>query len=81
MLFTRATNFDHNSVHLYTKTGSEIERVTEHKYLGIWLDEDFSFKYHINELILKLRQKIGFLYRNKSWIMVISSIDMLLPQL
>lgn len=38
------------------KTGSEIERVTVYKHLGVWIDENFSF--HINELILNLRHKI-----------------------
>lgn len=33
---------------------------------SIRLDEIFTFKYHIENLIIKLRQKVGFLYRNRS---------------
>ena len=41
-----------------------IERVTKYKYLGIWLDEKITFKYHIDKLACNLRQKIDFFYRN-----------------
>ena len=56
---------NNNGLHLNTFSRSPIERVTEYKYLGIWLDEKLTFKYHISDLATKLRQKIGFLYRNK----------------
>ena len=46
--------------------GADIERVTEYKYLGIWIDEKLTFKHHIELLAGKLRQKIGFLYRNRA---------------
>ena len=49
-----------------TLTGSSIERVTEYKYLAIWLDDKLTFKSHINKLVGKFRQKLGYLYRNKS---------------
>ncbi len=35
-------------------------------YLGVWIDEDLTFKHHVNNLVTKMRQKIVFLYRNKS---------------
>lgn len=34
--------------------------------LVIWLDEKLTFKPHIDKLVLKSRQKIGFLYRNRT---------------
>ena len=49
-----------------TKNGTNIERVMVYKYLGIYTDENISFKHHISNLASKLRQKIGFFYRNKS---------------
>ena len=66
MLFTRAKNVDYNSLHINAVNGDSIERVAQYKYLGIWLDEKLSFKFHIADLTTKLRQKIGFLYRNKA---------------
>ena len=60
MVFTR------DNLAIISSSGSSIERVSEYRYLGIWLDEKLSFKFHIENLITKLRQKIGFLYRNKA---------------
>ena len=65
MLFSRARNASTDNLHLSTLSGSCIERVTEYKYLGVWLDEKLTFKYHVDILAFKLRQKVGFLYRNK----------------
>ena len=53
-------------MHITTTNRSEIEKVAEYKYLGIWLDEKITFKYHIDKLACNLRQKIGFFYRNIS---------------
>ena len=47
-------------------TGHNIERVSENKYLGIWLNQKLTFKFHNNILVSKLRQEIGYLYRNRS---------------
>ena len=65
MIFSRAQNINYDFLHINTFNGSPIERVTEYKYLGIWLDDQLTFKYHISDLTTRLRQKIGFLYRNK----------------
>uniref|UniRef100_A0A0E9XHX0 Uncharacterized protein n=1 Tax=Anguilla anguilla TaxID=7936 RepID=A0A0E9XHX0_ANGAN len=72
MLFTRAKNIDYNSLHISTANGSNIERVTEYKYLGIWFDEKLTFKYHIDNLVSKLWQKLGFFYRNRTSFPMIS---------
>jgi hypothetical protein len=42
-----------------------ILRVSEFKYLGIWLDETLSFETHILKLIAKLNPRIHFLLRLK----------------
>ncbi len=36
-----------------------------HPYLGIWLDERLGFNIHIENLLKKLRPKLGFLFRIK----------------
>ena len=41
----------------FTKNGFLIERVTEYKYLSIWIDDKLTFNFHI---------KIGYFYRNKT---------------
>ena len=66
MVFTRAQHVDYSKLFIKTLKESHIERVSEYKYLGIWLDDKLTFKLHIDTLASKLRQKIGFLYRNKS---------------
>ncbi|KAJ8245109.1 hypothetical protein GJAV_G00275360 [Gymnothorax javanicus] len=66
MLFTNAKNIHPDSLCITTANGSSIERVSEYKYLGIWIDHKFNFKFHIGNLVTKLHQKVGFLYRNKS---------------
>lgn len=48
-----------------TRNGTNIERVTEYKYLGIWIDEKLTFKCRVSKLVSSLRMKIGFLCRNR----------------
>ena len=66
MLFSRAREIDFNSLRIITSSGCNIDRVTEYKYLGIWLDDKLTFKHHVDNLTCKLRQKIGFFYRNSA---------------
>ena len=66
MIFSRANEIDFSSLRITTLNGGNIDRVSEYKYLGIWLDDKFTFKYHIDNLACKLRQKIGFFYRNRA---------------
>ena len=83
MVFSRARKVYFMKLHILTVDGSLIERVTEYKYLELWLDE-LSFKFHIDCLAYKLRQKVGFLYRNKSsfpmisWKRVVEAVSVLL---
>ena len=65
MLFSMAKRVDFTKLLISTVDGSTIERVTEYKYLGFWLDEKLSFKTHVVNLASKLRQKVGFLFRNR----------------
>ena len=69
MLFSRARDIvdvdtAENDLHVATLNGHSIERVSQYTYLGIWLDQKITFKFHIDTLVRKLRQKIGYLYRN-----------------
>lgn len=49
-----------------TTQGAEIEIVTSYKYPGIIIDQNLSFKTHIEDLVSKLRIKLGFLLRDRS---------------
>ena len=65
ILFSNKTKTE-TSGPILSLSGAHIEQVSTYKYLGIWLDEDFSFKTHITNLAKKIKPKIGFLYRNRS---------------
>ena len=65
IIFTKARSTDFNSLKLCSRNGTALERVTSYKYLGIWVDEKLDFKPHVNQLVKKLRIKLGFLYRNR----------------
>ena len=65
MIFSRAKNVDYNSLQISSLNGTQISRVTEYKYLGLWIDEKLTFKFHTEKLASKLRQKVGFLFRNR----------------
>ena len=69
MLYSRSKdteNVDIDSLLISAADGTQIERVPAYKYLGLWLDQKLTFKPHIDLLAVKLRQKIGYLYRNHS---------------
>lgn len=66
MLFSKAKGIKSGAFHLTTLTGCDIEQVPVYKYLGIWIDENLNFSFHIDCLAKQLRQKMGFLYRHKS---------------
>ena len=57
---------DRTETSLTTLNNSEIERVELYKYLGIWLEWDLSYRYHVTNLIDKIKPKIAFLFRSKS---------------
>ena len=48
--------------------GMVVGQVSKVKYLGVTLDQDFKFKNHVTELIKKCAGRIGFLYRNSSFL-------------
>lgn len=66
MLFSRVADIDDHSINITTLTEYSMKRVSEYKYLDIWLDHKLQFKSHIDSVTNKLRQKLGFLYRNKT---------------
>lgn len=65
MLFSRSCEIGPKDLCRCTLKGAQIEQVPL-KYLGIWTDDELSFKTHIEKQTKKLRIKIYFLYRNKS---------------
>ena len=46
--------------------GNLIELVTCYKYLGVLIDDQLSFKSHSENLVKKLKLKLGFFYRNRT---------------
>lgn len=51
---------------IVTAQGENLEQVSKYKYLGIWLDDSLLFKPHVDNLLKKLRPKLGFFFRHKS---------------
>ena len=66
MLFLNGKQLSSRLPRLSTVHEFEIEMVTSYKYLGTLIDENLSFKLHINKLVSKLKLKLGFFFRNKS---------------
>jgi hypothetical protein len=50
---------------VHSLDGSPIERVPAYKYLGIWIYMDVTLNKQIDELVKKLRFKVGFFYQNR----------------
>lgn len=59
-LFSRSKDKHHRKCTIYTMDGFEIQKVQYYKYFGIWLDEDLSFKTHVEELVKTFKYKMGF---------------------
>ena len=66
MLFSNGKALPKVLPKLLTSHGTEIERVNSYKYLGFIIDENLSFKLHIEKLVSKLKIKLGSFFRNKS---------------
>lgn len=66
MLFSNYLRNISDGLHIYALVGSFIEQVPSHKYLGFWIDNNQIFFKHTDELVKKLRFKVGFFYRNVS---------------
>ncbi len=65
MLFSNGKQLPSNIPRLLTVQGAEIELVASYKYLGIFTDQNLTFKPHIENLVYKLKLKLGFFFRNK----------------
>ena len=66
MLFSKAKKTPEPVLDILTTQGIKLEVVACYKYLGIWLDDCLSFELQVNNLLRKLRVKLGFFFRNKS---------------
>lgn len=62
MLFSNAKSMSRNLLPITTSQGSEIESVSQFKYLGILIDDSLSFKPHIQHLVKKIKTEVGFLF-------------------
>ncbi len=67
MWLSNSRNSLDGSVVLRTPQGKLIALVSEYKYLGIIIDDTLRFNSYINYLRLKLKKRLGFYFRNKSF--------------
>uniref|UniRef100_A0A3B3HBJ0 ribonuclease H n=1 Tax=Oryzias latipes TaxID=8090 RepID=A0A3B3HBJ0_ORYLA len=65
MFFSNAKKVPEDLPKILTLHGDAIEQVHEYKYLGVLLDDSLTFKPHIENVVKKLKLKLGFLFRNK----------------
>uniref|UniRef100_A0A3B5BCC6 Reverse transcriptase domain-containing protein n=1 Tax=Stegastes partitus TaxID=144197 RepID=A0A3B5BCC6_9TELE len=66
MIFNKNLPQIQSPINIISLDGSIIDFVNNYKYLGIWLDPCLSFETHINSLLTTVKNRIGFLYRNRS---------------
>ena len=66
MVFSKSKVKPHSLSAVTTSQGIALEIVSTFKYLGIILDDNFSFKPHIENLAKKLKVRLGFYFRNKA---------------
>ena len=67
-----------NQIHL-TIQGEILRRVSSYKYLGIVIDEKFSFEPHVKKSISKARQGIGVMNRSKALHRLFYGIEVCFP--
>jgi hypothetical protein len=60
-----------------TSEGLEFEGVTSYKYLGVWLDGTLSFSQPISKLQVKVKSRLGFLYRNHSFFITAAKLTLI----
>ena len=66
MLFSNSKSKLSSLPSVITAQGSQIELVSSYKYLGVVIDDSLSFSAHIQQLVKKLKLKLGFFFRIKS---------------
>ena len=64
MIFSNARHVTNHVI--ATLAGHTIEQVKVYKYLGVWVDDKLSFTVHVDNLIRRLKLKIGFYYWHKA---------------
>ena len=65
ILFNRKNNTS-SPPKIVCADNSELEFVKSYKYLGLWLDSSLSFSTHINNIQIKVKARLAFLFRNKA---------------
>ena len=43
-----------------------IPRVGSTKFLGLWIDDKLAWHVHVEKLLLKLKSRLGMLYKSKN---------------
>lgn len=60
MLFSNTKSKPQNLPSILSSQGLKIECVSNYRYLGILIDESLSFANHIQQLVKRLKLKLGF---------------------
>ncbi len=42
-----------------------LEQVSEYKYIGMWIDKNLNWNYHVDKMCSKLSRRLGILHRVK----------------
>lgn len=66
MFFTNSKSASSSQSVIVTSTGQQTELVSTFKYLGFLIDDQLSFKAHIQYTVKKLKLLLGLYFRNKS---------------
>lgn len=62
----KMTKIPHNLLSSTTFKGSEIEFISQYRYLGFLIDESLTFVPHVQQLVKRLKVKLGFYFRINS---------------
>ena len=66
VLFSNGKRLPADLPKIFTAERTEIKKTASYKYLGIIVEENLTFKLHIDRLVSKLKLKLCFFFRNKS---------------
>lgn len=55
-----------NTLDIISAQGKKLDVVSSYKYRDIWLDDSLSFKTQVDNILKKLRLKLGLYFSNKS---------------
>ena len=67
MMVTKRNNNINNNFRIHVDD-IKIERAKKYKYLGVWLDEELSWKNHVQSLSSTLSKIAGVIYKTRNYV-------------